>query len=72
MLFVAIAGANFHFAGIDVEEASAMPALCHSAQNKGLEEQPQVLPSSDVPQSLNTFFLLLFPHDLYNFQFLYL
>lgn len=57
MLFVAIAGANFHFAGIDLEEASAMAPLCHSAQNKGLEEQPQVLPSSDVPESLNTFTL---------------
>lgn len=64
MLFVATAGANFHFAGIDLEEASAMASLCRSAQNKGPEEQPQVLPPSDVPESLNTFFLLLLPHDL--------
>ncbi|XP_013926893.1 PREDICTED: centrosomal protein of 131 kDa [Thamnophis sirtalis] len=35
------AGANFHFAGIDLEEASAMASLCRSAQNKGPEEQPQ-------------------------------
>ncbi|KAM3847721.1 centrosomal protein of 131 kDa [Vipera latastei] len=35
------AGANFHFAGIDLDEASAMASLCRSAQNKGLEEQPQ-------------------------------
>lgn len=61
MLFVAIAGANFHFAGIDLEEASGMASLCHSAQNKGLEEQPQVLPSSDVPESLNTFFSFTLP-----------
>uniref|UniRef100_A0A8C5SGF8 Centrosomal protein 131 n=1 Tax=Laticauda laticaudata TaxID=8630 RepID=A0A8C5SGF8_LATLA len=53
------AGANFHFAGIDLEEASAMASLCHSAQNKGLEEQPQdgssgKMPSEDLDGMMST------------------
>ncbi|XP_058026036.1 centrosomal protein of 131 kDa isoform X2 [Ahaetulla prasina] len=53
------AGANFHFAGIDLEEASAMPSLCRSAQNKGLEEQPQdgssgKMPSEDLDGMMST------------------
>lgn len=67
MLFVATAGANFHFAGIDLDEASAMASLCRPAQNKGLEEQPQVLSSSDVSGSPNTFLF----YDLYSSQFLH-
>ncbi|KAG8129205.1 hypothetical protein E2320_015973 [Naja naja] len=53
------AGANFHFAGIDLEEASAMAPLCRSAQNKGLEEQPQdgssgKMPSEDLDGMMST------------------
>ncbi|XP_070793795.1 centrosomal protein of 131 kDa isoform X5 [Pituophis catenifer annectens] len=53
------AGANFHIVGIDLEEASAMASLCHSAQNKGLEEQPQdgssgKMPSEDLDGMMST------------------
>ncbi|XP_026531533.1 centrosomal protein of 131 kDa isoform X2 [Notechis scutatus] len=53
------AGANFHFSGIDLEEASAMASLCRSAQNKGLEEQPQdgssgKMPSEDLDGMMST------------------
>ncbi|XP_034268667.1 centrosomal protein of 131 kDa isoform X1 [Pantherophis guttatus] len=53
------AGANFHIAGTDLEEASAMASLCHSAQNKGLEEPPQdgssgKMPSEDLDGMMST------------------
>ncbi|XP_070596290.1 centrosomal protein of 131 kDa isoform X2 [Erythrolamprus reginae] len=53
------ADANFHFAGIDLEEASAMASLCRSTQNNGLEEQPQdgssgKMPSEDLDVMMST------------------
>ncbi|XP_063149458.1 centrosomal protein of 131 kDa isoform X3 [Candoia aspera] len=43
------ADANFHFVGIDTEEASAMASLSVPGQNKVLEEQPQDVSSGKMP-----------------------